>query len=143
MKTVRQSSICFSIMSWGLLENIEQWRCSVFSIRCHHKSQLLCLISESGPHILQSNTKHTICLHQYTYRLKIVLVKNHCTQRVGKVWALLVKDCSDNFAKIKLNILPSGIGIVKCAYKILIIVYTRNYISFLVHTIMLKCKKTV
>ena len=60
MKTVRQSSICFSIMSWGLLENIGQWRCSVFSIRCHHKSQLLCLISESGPHISQSNTKQSL-----------------------------------------------------------------------------------
>ena len=73
MKTAWQSSICFSIMSLGLLENIGQWRCSVFSIRCHHKSQLLCLISESGPHILQSNTKHTICLHQYIYMLKIIL----------------------------------------------------------------------
>ena len=87
MKTVRQISICFSIMSWGLLEHIGQWRCSVFSIRCHHKSQLLCLISESGPHILQSNTKHTICLHQYTYRLKSVLK-----------WAILVNECSDNLA---------------------------------------------
>ena len=100
MKTVRQISICFSIMSWGLLEHIGQWRCSVFSIRCHHKSQLLCLISESGPHILQSNTKHTICLHQYTYRLKSVLK-----------WAFLVNECSDNFAIIKLHILLSGIAL--------------------------------